>query len=64
MLEFGKLVLLVVLNLVVYVAFLMVCTAIFGPKRFWCGFMGLHRWDSPGGSCVDCEKHDDFFDTH
>jgi hypothetical protein len=24
--------------------------------------VGLHKWDSPGGYCVDCGIHDDFFD--
>jgi hypothetical protein len=30
-------------------------------RNFWC-WLGLHRWDSPGGHCEDCGKHDDFFD--
>lgn len=30
-------------------------------RGFWC-WMGLHKWDSPGGECLDCGKHDDFFD--
>lgn len=25
-------------------------------------FLAVHRWDSPGGHCECCGKHDDFFD--
>lgn len=25
-------------------------------------FIGCHEWDQPGGNCVKCGKHDDFFD--
>lgn len=27
--------------------------------RCW---LKLHRWDSPGGDCICCGVHDDFFD--
>lgn len=30
-------------------------------RSFWC-WVGLHRWDYPGGQCEDCGKHDNFFD--
>jgi hypothetical protein len=29
-------------------------------RKFLC-WMGLHRWDMPGGVCEDCGKHDDFW---
>lgn len=29
--------------------------------RMFC-WLNLHRWDSPGGECECCQKHDDFFD--
>lgn len=29
--------------------------------RLFC-FLGLHRWDMPGGKCEYCKKSDDFFD--
>jgi hypothetical protein len=30
-------------------------------RNVWC-WLGLHKWDMPGGNCVDCGKHDDLFD--
>ena len=33
-----------------------------GLKRILC-WLGLHRWDKPGGHCEDCGVYDDFFDV-
>ena len=27
------------------------------PCRF-----GMHKWDQPGGQCMDCSKKDDFWE--
>lgn len=27
-------------------------------------FIGIHRWDMPGGHCENCGKCDEFFETH
>jgi hypothetical protein len=32
-------------------------------RNLWC-WLGLHRWDSPGGNCEDCGIHDDFFERY
>lgn len=35
------------------------------PRAWWDRFLcwcGLHTWDQPGGHCLGCGKHDDFFD--
>lgn len=31
--------------------------------KSWC-FLSLHRWDMPGGHCIDCGKHDNLFDEY
>ena len=35
-----------------------------GYSRFSRCWMGLHRWDSPGGHCEKCGKCDEFFGPH
>jgi len=30
-------------------------------RNVWC-WLNLHKWDYPGGHCVDCGIHDDLFD--
>jgi hypothetical protein len=27
-----------------------------------CCWLGLHYWDAPGGYCICCGYHDNFFD--
>ena len=31
--------------------------------KLWCR-IGLHKWDSPGGHCVDCGICDEFLGPH
>lgn len=35
-----------------------------GHSRFSYCWMGLHKWDMPGGHCEKCGKCDEFFGKH
>ena len=35
-----------------------------GYSRFSYCWLGLHRWDYPGGHCEKCGKCDEFFGPH
>ena len=33
-----------------------------GHSRFSSCWLGMHKWDMPGGHCEKCGKHDTFLD--